>query len=129
MPLRPRELPVHRPGWLTAGLLRLGLLSLFVVLVGMIRPHLTRTSAIVLVCVAALVAAAALAAFLGATRRLAEALPFLEGPQRRTAAVLAELRRVGLPLLGLAFFVAWTMVYIALWAVHPHAAFVGLGPR
>jgi hypothetical protein len=129
MPLRPRELPVQRPGWLTAGLVRLALLSAFIVGVGMIRPHLTRTSAVASVCAAALVAAVALGAFLGGARRVAGALAFLEGPQRRTNAILTELRRVGLPLLGLAFFLAWTFVYIALWAVHPHAAFSGLASR
>ena len=129
MPLRPRALPVDRPGWVTAGLVRLGVLALFVVLVGMVRVHLTRTGAVIGVCAAALAAAGALPVFLGAAGRVAGALPFLEGPQRRTTAILAELRRVGLPLLGLAFFLAWTFVYVALWAVHPHAAFGGLGRR
>jgi hypothetical protein len=39
---------------------------------------------------------------------------------------------VGLPLLGLAFFLAWTLVYLALWWFHPRggqAAFAGLGAR
>src|SRR5439155_10923484 len=36
------------------------------------------------------------------------------------------LRRTGLPLFGLVFFLAWTLVYVALWAVHPHEAFRGL---
>ena len=36
------------------------------------------------------------------------------------------LRRTGLPLLGLVFFLAWTVVYIALWAIHPEQAFTGL---
>ena len=46
-----------------------------------------------------------------------------------TSAVLQLLRRTGLPLLALAFFLFWTFVYIGIWAVHPHAAFTGLGPR
>jgi hypothetical protein len=129
MPLRPRALPLDRPGWVTAGLARLAVLALFVVLVGMVRVHLTRTSAAVGACAAALAAAGALAVFLGAAGRVAGALPFLEGPQRRTTAILAELRRVGLPLVGLAFFLLWTFVYVALWAVHPHEAFAGLSPR
>ena len=36
------------------------------------------------------------------------------------------LRRTGLPLLGLVFFLAWTVVYVALWAIHPEQAFTGL---
>ena len=125
-PLPPAGLRPARPGWLTAGLLKLGLLSLFIVLVGMVPLHLTRTSAVVAVCLAAGAAALAVAAFLGAARRFARALPVLEAGTRFTDAVLAELRRVGLPLLGLVFFLAWTFVYIALWAVHPDEAFEGL---
>jgi hypothetical protein len=118
-----------RPRWFTAGLTKLAVLSLFIVLVGMFRPHLTRTSAAVSVIVAAVVILAALAWFLGAARRLARALPILQTGERFTGALLAEVRRVGLPLLGLAFFLAWTFVYIAVWAVHPDDAFRGLGER
>jgi hypothetical protein len=95
----------------------------------MFRPHLTRTSAAVSVIVAAAPTAAALAWFLGAAQQLARALPFLQTGERFTGAVLTELRRIGLPLLGLAFFLAWAFVYIALWAVHPTEAFRGLGDR
>jgi hypothetical protein len=128
-PLPAAALRAARPNWLTGGLLKLGLLSLFIVLVGMVPLHLTRTSAIVSACVAAGVAAAALAVFLGAARRFARALPVLEAGTRFTDAVLTELRRVGLPLLGLVFFLVWTFVYIALWAVHPNEAFEGLKPE
>ncbi len=132
MPLRPVD-SIHiraaRPGWLPTGLTKLAVLSLFIVLVGMFRPHLTRTSAAVSVIVAAGLTVAAVAWFLGAARRLARALPFLRAGERFTGAVLAELRRIGLPLLGLAFFLAWTFVYMALWAVHPTEAFRGLGDR
>jgi hypothetical protein len=130
MPLRPLEsvrVRPARPGWLTAGLVRLGLLSLFIVLVGMFRPHLTRTSAVVSVIAACALTVGAVAWFFGAAGRIARALPFLEaGGGRLTGAVLTELRRIGLPLLGLAFFLAWTFVYIALWAFHPSDAFRGL---
>lgn len=132
MPLRPADairIRAARPGWLTAGLAKLAVLSLFIVLVGMFRPHLTRTSAVVSVVVAAALTVAAVAWFLGAARRLARALPFLHAGERFTDAVLTELRRIGLPLLGLGFFLAWTFVYIALWAVHPTEAFRGLGDR
>ena len=43
-----------------------------------------------------------------------------------TQAFVLVLRRVGLPLLGLVFFLAWTVVYIALWVIHPEQAFTGL---
>lgn len=36
------------------------------------------------------------------------------------------IRRLGLPLLGLLFFLLWTFVYVGIWWVHPHSAFTGL---
>jgi hypothetical protein len=127
----PTAAPVvaRRPDWLTAGLVRLGILSAFIVAVGMIPLHLTRTSAIVLVCVAAGVAIAVVASFAGALHRMTRALPILERGQRETDWILAQFRHIGLPLLGLALFLAWTFVYVALWAVHPHEAFKGLSPE
>jgi hypothetical protein len=40
--------------------------------------------------------------------------------------VLHGVRRLGLSLLGLAFFTLWAVVYLSLWLVHPAEAFVGL---
>jgi hypothetical protein len=127
----PTAAPVvaPRPDWLTAGLVRLAILSAFIVAVGMIPFHLTRTSAIVLVSVAGAFALATIAWFAGAVSRVTRALPILERGQRQTEWILAELRHIGLPLLGLALFLAWTFVYVALWAVHPHEAFKGLSPE
>jgi hypothetical protein len=122
--LRPRAIDVAtgRPGWLTAGALRLALLSAFVVAVGMVRPRLTDRSAGILLLVAiALVVGAALIV-LGSTRRLAQRMR-VHGV---TEPLLAQLRRAGLPLLGLAFFLLWTMVYIGLWWFHPGSSFTGL---
>ncbi len=128
MPLPRRyALPVSavRPTWITAGMVRLATLSAFVVGVGMIPFHLSRHSSwIVVGCGAALVAAAAAVAF-GATRRLEERLAIAGA----TEAFLLLLRRTGLPVLGLAFFLAWTVAYMALWASHPGTAFVGLPAR
>jgi hypothetical protein len=112
MPPRPIEtLPVRagRPNWLTAGLLRPLVLSAFIVGVGMLSPRLDPDEAWLVVGVAA--AAAVGIAFFATTRRLAARLPFLEDSTRVTDAVLLELRRIGLPLLGLAFFLFWTFVY------------------
>jgi hypothetical protein len=123
-----RRLPVGaaRPRWLTRGLAHLAVLCLLIVLVGMIRPRLTPHSAGILL----LVAAAAVAALAGAayvtTRRLADLLPLLSGSQAVADAVLLQLRRIGLPLLGFAFFCVWSFVYVGLWAVHPGEAFHGL---
>jgi hypothetical protein len=43
-----------------------------------------------------------------------------------TDAVLARVREIGLPLLGLAFFSFWTVLYVGLWAFNPDEAFAGL---
>jgi len=114
---------VAQPPRLSAGLLRLGILSLFVVVVAMIRPRLTHWSAGWLVLAGGLAALAGGVVFLAATRRIALRLPFVE--HRATEAVLLLIRRLGLPLLGLAFLL-WTFVYIGIWWVHPHSAFTGL---
>jgi hypothetical protein len=106
-------------------MVRLGLLSLFVVAVGMIPLRLTPADAWFVVAAGASVAAIALAALLGQTRRVAERLHV----RWASEAFLVTLRRTGLPLLGLSFFLAWTVVYVALWAVHPLEAFRGLSPR
>ena len=125
MPLPRRYvLPItaDRPNWLTAGTLRLATLAAFIVAVGMIRTHLTRDLAWTLVGIGAGLAGVGTAVLLGATKRLERHLAI---PWASEAFVLM-LRRIGLPLLGLAFFLAWTLVYVALWALHPDAAFRGL---
>jgi hypothetical protein len=120
------DLETVRPNWLTAGAIRLGLLSLFVVLTAMVRPRLTHAGAGWLLLAGALFVVAAATLFTLATRQVAIGLPFLAGPRRATDAVLLVLRRIGLPLLGLAFFLVWTFVYLGIWWVHPHDAFRGL---
>ena len=123
LPRRPAvNLAPARPGWLTAGMLRLAALSLFVVAIGMVRWHLTTTAAWIVVGVGAGIVLVAIAGLLGLTRVLEERLAI---PWATQAFVLA-LRRVGLPLLGLVFFLAWTVVYVALWVIHPEQAFTGL---
>jgi hypothetical protein len=128
MPL-PRRYPLPvsavRPGWITTGMLRLATLSAFVVAIGMVRVHLSHHGGwIVVAGGAALVLAGAAVAF-GATRRIEERLA-IPGVSE---AFLLLLRRTGLPVLGLAFFLTWTVVYVGVWAAHPATAFVGLGDR
>lgn len=125
--LRPRaiDIPAGRPGWLTAGAVRLAVLSLFVVLVGMVRTRLTHHSAGILLLVAVALVVGGALLFLGSARRLAERL-HLHGAAEP---VLAQIRRTGLPLLGLAFFLFWAMVYVGLWWFHPSSSFTELEPR
>jgi hypothetical protein len=120
------DLAVPRPGWLTAGAVRLGMLGLFIVLVEMVRIRLTPSTAGWAVLVGALAALAGGGFFLVATRRLARRLPLPDQAERVTDAVFVNLRRIGLPLLGLAFFLLWAFVYVGVWWAHPEEAFRGL---
>lgn len=133
MPTRPRlpgletlRLGSAQPRWLTAGTLRLLVLCVFIVAVGMVRQRLSPHDAGVLVLVGLLVTIAGAVVFLAATRRIAARLPFLDRSQRLADAFLLVLRRTGLPLLGLAFFLFWTFVYLGMWWSHPRSAFTGL---
>jgi hypothetical protein len=132
--LRPRlsnralsEAAGNRPRWLTSGVVNLAVLCALIVLVGMLSPRLSHTGAGIAFFVGLAVFALAASFFVGATRRLAERFERLSDAHAAADAVLIALRWIGLPLLGLAFFLAWTVVYIGLWWTHPHAAFTGLG--
>jgi hypothetical protein len=74
------------------------------------RTRLSRVEHVAEVFVAGAIAGAYLA-----TRRLAARLPLLSGSQAAAEALLLQLRRIGLPLLGFAFFVLWAFAYVALW--------------
>jgi hypothetical protein len=120
MVFRLKAAPLEgKPRWLTAGTIRLLLLCAFIVAVGMIRPRLTPHSAAIVLVVGGVVVVTALVAFLGATRRVAARLPLLDRSQRIADALMLQVRRTGLPLLGLAFFLFWTFVYLGLWWFRP----------
>jgi hypothetical protein len=53
-------------------------------------------------------------------------VPLLGPGVARVAALIVALRRVGLVLLALAFFLFWTLIYIGVWRSHPDGAFHGL---
>src|SRR5262249_48780644 len=93
--------------------------------IGMVRWHLTTAVAWIIVAVGAGIVVVAFAAMLGLTRAIEQRLAI---PWATQAFVLA-LRRVGLPLLGLVFFLAWTVVYIALWVIHPEQPSTALPPE
>ena len=123
MPLRaPLALDRVRPTWLTGGMIRLAILSAFVVLVGMIRSRMTPHGAWIVFGVGAGLAVAGGVLFAVGSRRLTERLGF----SHRVVGVLFLFRKMGLPLLGLAFFLVWTIVYIGLWAFDPVHSFDGL---
>jgi hypothetical protein len=119
-----------RPSFLTAGALRLGVLCLMIVAIGMLSPRLTPSEAKTVVLVGVLITAGAALAFLIASRRASRELEVVGF--RPAEVVLLLIRRIGLPLLGLAFFLVWTFVYLAIWSFHPTGvehAFDGLDPR
>ena len=75
-----------------------------------------------------LVAPVVLGALLGLRQRAA-GVRLLGSSVRLTDAVLVRVHHVGLPLLGLAFFAFWTLLYTGLWAASPDEAFGGVGER
>jgi hypothetical protein len=111
-----------RPTWLTGGMVRLVILSLFIVLVGMVPSRMTPDRAWIVFGVGVALAATGAVLFAVGSRRLTESL----GLGHRAAGVLLLLRKTGLPLLGLALFLAWTIVYVGLWAFDPVNSFAGL---
>jgi hypothetical protein len=118
----------ERPAWLSRGVVRLGLLCLLIVLIAMLRPRLDRESAAIVSAVAGGLAVAGVAVLLGVTRRLVRRFAILDPAHQLAGAAAVLLRRAGLPLLGLLFFLAWTFVYLALWAFDPQGSFTGLDP-
>src|SRR5204863_8399157 len=86
------------PNWLSAGLVRLLVLCAFIVLVEMLRPHLSPHSAGLIAIGGAVAVLVGAALFVGAARRLAAHLAFLSGSQRMADALVLQLRRIGLPL-------------------------------
>jgi Ion channel len=112
----------ERPSFLTVGSVRLVLLCGVIVAIGMIPGRLTSSSAgwVALGGLVGLPLAVAIP-FLASVRDLAQRLP-------PAVAALRSIHQLGLVGLGAAFFLAWTLVYLALWWRHPHEAFAGLGP-
>lgn len=91
---------------------------------------MTKASAGVVVLIGGALVLGGLAAFAlatrGAVRRTAETSPVLAAAQGRIGSALGVLRHTGLPLLGLAFFLTWTLVYVGMWWYRPGGAFSGL---
>jgi hypothetical protein len=124
--LRPQfAIDRPRPTWLTGGMIRLAFLSAFVVVVGMISARMSPSGGWEVFGGGCAFAAAGALLLVVDTRRVMARVKL----GHRAEVVLLLLRRTGLPFLGLAFFLAWTLVYIALWAVHPATAFKGLDPH
>jgi hypothetical protein len=116
------------PGHLRAGGIRLLIACLAIWALGMLSPKIDRDAAdVVLIVGWGLILAALLVLGFGTQRVLARLdVPLLGAGVARAAALLVALRRVGLVLLALAFFLFWTLIYIGVWRWHPDGAFHGL---
>jgi hypothetical protein len=116
------------PGRVRGGGLRLLGACLAIWGLGMLSPKIDPDTAVVVLIVGwGAIAAALLVLALGTQRVLSRLdVPLLGAGVARAAALLLALRRVGLVLLALAFFLFWTLIYIGVWRWHPHGAFRGL---
>ena len=117
----------QRPNWLTAGTMHMLVLIAAIVAIEMIPVRLTVERAWWLFGVGAVVPVVLGVLFV--LGRRAAGLPVLGSSVRLTGAVLVRVRHIGLPLLGLAFFAFWTLLYTGLWAANPDEAFGGVGEQ
>ena len=124
-PMRAAE---RLPGRVRSGGLRLAGACLAIWALGMFSPEITQERAIVVLIVGwSLIGIGVLVLLLGTQRVLARLdVPLLGPSVARAAALILALRRVGLVLLAVAFFLFWTLIYIGVWRWHPHGAFRGL---
>ena len=116
-----------RPDWLTEGTRHMVVLIAAIVAIEMIPVRLTVERAWWLFGIGAV--APVVLGTLFTLRRYAAGLRVVGSSVRLTDAVVGRARHVGLPLLGLAFFGFWTLVYTGLWAANPDEAFGGVGER
>ncbi len=112
--------PQGRPARLSQGAIRLAILCAFVALVEMASPRISPDDAGIVVLVGVLLMVGGAVAFYAYGQTLTLRAGDTLGP------TLGALRHTGLPLLGLVFFLAWTILYIGVWWVRPDGAFTGL---
>jgi hypothetical protein len=116
------------PGHMRAGAVRLLAACLAVWALGMFSPKIDRSAAdVVLIAGWGLILTGAVVLVVGTQRVLARLdVPLLGPGVARAAALVVALRRVGIVLLALLFFLFWTLIYIGVWRWHPDGAFRGL---
>ncbi|MEO9175021.1 MAG: hypothetical protein ABI317_05855 [Gaiellales bacterium] len=119
------------PGVLRGAGLRLISVCVAVWIVGMLSPRVTPHEAGVVVIVGVLLVVG-LVVLLGAgTRRILRRLRIrvVDRGVEAAEALLVLVRRIGLLVLALGFFLFWTLVYLGVWWWHPASAFTGLDPH
>lgn len=104
---------------------RLIVLCGFIVAVAMLSPRLSPDQAGVVALIGAAAVAAGAIVFVSLARGVHH-LGSSSAGMRVAEALLVTLRKLGLPILALAFFLLWTFVYLAVWWFHPTEAFTGL---
>jgi hypothetical protein len=116
------------PGSVRAAGVRLLGACLAIWALGMFSPEIDRGAADVVLIVGWGLILTALLVLAFGTQRVLQRLdiPLLGAGVARAAALVLALRRVGLVLLALAFFLFWTLIYIGVWRWHPDGAFRGL---
>jgi hypothetical protein len=121
--------PAQRlPGHLRGGGARLLAACAAIWALGMFSPQIDRGAADLVLILGWGAILLGLVVLAGGTRHILEHLdvPLLGVGVARAAALLVALRRVGIVLLALAFFLFWTLIYIGVWRWHPTGAFHGL---
>ena len=124
---RPSD-PARLPAFLRGGGLRLLSVCVAVWILGMLSPRVTPHQAGELV-LAGVVAVIGLAVLLAtSTRRILRRLRIrlVDRSVDVAEALLLLVRRIGILVLALGFFLFWTFVYLGVWWWHPASAFVGL---
>jgi hypothetical protein len=127
-PDRPRALRRVEawPSWVSGSAVRFGVLCAFIAAIAMLSPHVTPHQAGVLALAGGLATVIGGLALAWATHVLAEREEAAGGAGRTPVALLSLLRATGLPLLGLAFFLIWSFVYLGTYWFAPDDAFTGL---
>lgn len=123
---------VARPTWVSASAVRFAILCAFIAAVAMLSPRVTPAQAGWLALVGGILAVAGGVALGLATRYVARAdeqETHEARSTRRAQSLFGLLRATGLPLLGLAFFLIWSFVYLATYWYAPLDAFRGLAVR
>ena len=128
------ELPVGalRPGWLSTGATKFGILCAAIAGIAMLSPKISSQGEAGVVALVGILATLVGGGILvGASRRLAsraskDHAEWSPG-QLAAGAFLGLIRGTGLPLLGLAFFLVWTFVYLSMYWFN-RSAFAGIGP-
>jgi hypothetical protein len=111
--------------------LRLISVCLAVWVVGMLSPRVTPHQAGVTVLVGALAVISVVVLLAAGTRRILRRLQIgiVDRGVAGAEALLVLVRKIGLLVLALGFFLFWTLVYLGVWWWHPASAFTGLDPH